>query len=57
MFEGIWSDTIKFDGKPYFNFIREHACPLEDYPEALASDSRYRSDLQSFLQGNLQIAQ
>jgi hypothetical protein len=49
MFDGVWSGTIKFDGKPYFNFFTEHACPIEDYPEPLESDSRYRADLQALI--------
>lgn len=56
-FEGVWSESIKFDGKNYFNFITEHPCLLEDYPEALESDGRYRIDLVKFLEGNLTVAQ
>jgi len=57
MFEGVWSDCIKFDGKAYFNFYTEHPCALEDYPEPLESDSRYRIDLQKFIEGNMNTAQ
>lgn len=57
MFEGIWSETIKFDGKVYFNFLTEHPCPLEDYPAPLESDGRSRTDLIKFLEGNMNVAQ
>lgn len=57
MFECIWTDSIKFDGKHYFNFYKDHPCPLEEYPNALPSNSNIREDLVKFIEGDLTVAQ
>lgn len=55
--EGIWNQSICFNGKEEFNFTNTLPYALEMEEHSLPSDSRFRKDLREYIKGNIEDAQ
>lgn len=56
-FEGVWNESLSFDGKKYFDFRSELPCRLDHEEYSLPSNSTHRKDLQKLIEGKVEEAQ
>lgn len=55
--EGIWNETVRFDGKQYVDFRQYLPYEMQDEADPLPSNSLYRQDLVYVAKDQLDLAQ
>lgn len=55
--EGVWNETVRFDGKEYIDFRKYLPYEMQDEANPLPSNSLYRQDLAFVVKDQLDLAQ